>query len=735
MGKSKPTVFEQVKDDQPNRTVRGLNTSTPLRWLIIVVSVVAVGAFFPGRSGDVQRNVFDASILGTQWTEETVYADYAFPVEKPLELYNRQCDSARKMAPTVFREVQGARDRARVKLTQAVAAIETGLDSTVGFSDGVRRALSNADASIRREAVGILRSHGNAVFDAAYSSGIVSVGLGQLAGTTVIVRLDNTTERVVAIDDVSDTLRIALMLDARIGLTQASSQSLAADVLKWCAVPSLSMDSKATEQMRQTAAMSVPRTIDIVRAGDVIVRKGDRVTEVSLARLASYRDAQYLRSDSQFSPFVVVGSLTHAAMIVTMLVLYLALLRKPSFESNTQLASLLSLPVATAAMAWASVSLPTEIPLEYAILLPALSMLVSVLFEARTAFVTTVVLALVVSGVRGNDYGSGLVLLVSGTLAAYSTNTLQSRTQIFTSILAILLGMLVGILGIDLERATAIERIWPKLVVGSVNAVVSPLATFAIIILMERFANVATDLRLEEYDNLSHPLLTELAEHAPGSYQHTLAVARLAEAAAAAIGANALLAKVGALFHDVGKLEKAEYFVENQIDIDNKHDKLPPKRSAAIIRQHVQDGIDLAKRSGLPERIWKFIPMHHGTILIKHFYAKALDETLLKETVVDEQDYRYPGPKPDSRETAIVMLADASEALSRLVDTSSREELEEAVERIVMDRLKDGQLSEAPLTTQELAVIQESFVRNLLGSSHQRVRYKEVSETTDTPEP
>jgi cyclic-di-AMP phosphodiesterase PgpH len=265
-----------------------------------------------------------------------------------------------------------------------------------------------------------------------------------------------------------------------------------------------------------------------------------------------------------------------------------------------------------------------------------------------------------------------------------------------------------------------------------VNAVLSPLITFGVIIAMERFLNVATDLRVDEFDNTNHPLLKQLNERAPGTYQHTMAVARLAEAAAAEIGANALLAKVGALYHDIGKLEKSEYFVENQIDIDNKHDKLPPKRSAAIIRQHVQDGIELAKEYDLPERIWKFIPMHHGTILIKHFYNKALEESLLKDAVIDEVDYRYPGPKPDSKETAIVMLADAAEALSRLVDTSQREDIDRAVEKIIVDRFLDGQLDDSPLTITDLSDIRESFVKNLLASTHQRVRYKESRE--DQPE-
>jgi putative nucleotidyltransferase with HDIG domain len=320
-------------------------------------------------------------------------------------------------------------------------------------------------------------------------------------------------------------------------------------------------------------------------------------------------------------------------------------------------------------------------------------------------------------------------------LAAYSTTNIQSRTQIFRSLLFVFIGMTVSILGVDLERATPFDTTLLKLMFGTANAIVSPLITFGVIIAMERFFKLATDLRVDEFDTSTHPLLKQLNERAPGTYQHTMSVARLAEAAARDIGANALLTKVGALYHDIGKLEKSEYFVENQMDIGNKHDKLPPKRSAAIIRQHVQDGIELAKEYGLPERIWKFIPMHHGTVLIKHFYNSALDESLLKDAVVDEADYRYPGPIPDSRETAIVMLADAAEALSRLVDTSQRDEIDAAVEQIIIDRFVDGQLDNSELTITELSVIRESFVRNLLGTTHQRVRYKEQPGSPAQPRP
>ena len=418
-----------------------------------------------------------------------------------------------------------------------------------------------------------------------------------------------------------------------------------------------------------------------------------------------------------------------------MVALYLYYVRRSSFQRNGQLASLLSMPVLSAGFGWVTIALPTALPLEYVIIVPGLAMLTSILYDVRTAIVVTLACSLSVAAARGNDHVIAVVLIAGGAMAAYSATNLHARTQIFTSILSILIGLVVVTLSIELERDTPALALILKLGASAANAVISPLLAFAVILVMERTLNLATDLRLEEFDDINHPLLKKLNERAPGTYQHTMAVVRLSESAAAAIGANALLARVGALYHDIGKLEKSEYFIENQIDIDNKHDRLSPKKSAAIIRQHVQDGIELAREYKLPDRIWKFVPMHHGTVLIRHFYAKAIDEAFEKEVLIDEQDFRYPGPKPDSKETAVVMLADAVEALSRLLDTSQRDQIERAVHQIILDRTSDGQLSNTPLTLNDLDVIKESFIKSLLGSSHQRVRYKDTRETPELPQP
>lgn len=733
MARARQTLFDQIKDEQRPTSSTGWNHSPVVRWIMIALALTGTAAFYPGRSGDTTRKVADATMLGTIWTEETVVAEYAFPVRKAERLLTAERDSARVSTPDILlRRSDGSAQRANEDVDRITRALDRNTEIP-GVSAALSAKLKGLDAASVRALQQSLLSDGRRIIEQAYRHGVVN-NLSAAPRSAIVSLRDGGREQLLPRAEVTDATRLQDLGKSGLQLP-APLQAIGIEIIRVVCRPNLVYDEQLTARTREDAAVSVPRTLEFVRQGDVIVRKTQRIDQRILERLSAYREAMYARSDLSLSWMVILGSILHAASVLAILIIYLLYLRRRSWERNGQLASLLSLPVITAAMSWATVQAPGTLPLEYVIVIPALSMLVSVLYEARTAFILTLVMSLTLAGVRGHDHAAGLVMLIAGMLAAYSTTNIQSRTQIFRSLLFVFIGMTVSILGVDLERATPFDTTLLKLMFGTANAIVSPLITFGVIIAMERFFKLATDLRVDEFDTSTHPLLKQLNERAPGTYQHTMSVARLAEAAARDIGANALLTKVGALYHDIGKLEKSEYFVENQMDIGNKHDKLPPKRSAAIIRQHVQDGIELAKEYGLPERIWKFIPMHHGTVLIKHFYNSALDESLLKDAVVDEADYRYPGPIPDSRETAIVMLADAAEALSRLVDTSQRDEIDAAVEQIIIDRFVDGQLDNSELTITELSVIRESFVRNLLGTTHQRVRYKEQPGSPAQPRP
>lgn len=704
MARNRPTLFEQLQgEDRQVEPGKGLTTSNTLRIVLIIASTLALVFFLPGGLGEAQHAAFDRSRLGTTWTEETVVAQYPFPVLKNNDSLLAERRAASADVPPYVKRAPDALQR----------CIDNFNSVTNTLADSVRP---------------LVRARGLVALQSLYVRGFRSNAFDTTKAAICIERLPSGEEISFNAASIPDSISAIRELESTMQDVPSAVRRLIASAVVRSAVPTLSLDRSAWEIERVRAEQGVATTLEIIHQGDVIVRKGDRIDEKILTRLSAYRYSELARSTTRFSVLSALGSLGHAIVLIAMLVLYLYFVRRSSFMRNGQLATLLSMPVVSAGLGWLSIILPSDLPLEYTIIVPGMAMLVSILYDVRTAIVVTLACSLSVAAARGNDHIIAVVLIAGGAMAAYSATNLRSRTQVFTSILAIAAGLVIVTVSLELERATALLPLLLKLGAASVNAILSPLFALAVIVIMERAMNLATDLRLEDFDDINHPLIHQLNERAPGTYQHTMSVVHLSESAAAAIGANPLLARVGALYHDIGKIEKSEYFIENQIGIDNKHDKLNPKKSATIIRQHVQGGITLAKDNRLPDRIWKFIPMHHGTMMIKHFYAKAKEEASAEGLTIDEADYRYPGPKPDSKETAIVMLADAVEALSRLVNTRERHEIEEAVDQIVIDRLRDGQLSESPLTMHDIDVIKESFVKTLLGSSHQRVRYMDVKE-------
>ena len=240
---------------------------------------------------------------------------------------------------------------------------------------------------------------------------------------------------------------------------------------------------------------------------------------------------------------------------------------------------------------------------------------------------------------------------------------------------------------------------------------------------LEEFTGIDTYLKLLEWSDLNRPLMRRLSLEAPGTFAHTMRIANLAEAAADAVGANGLRARVGAYYHDIGKLRKPDYFVENQPRGRNPHDKLKPLTSASIIRNHVRNGLDLADEHGLPAALRAFISEHHGTGHITYFYEKARE----RDGAVSPADFSYPGPIPQTAETAIVMLADGVEASANVLHDPTPEKIREVIDHIARQRIEQGQLRDAPLTLKQLEIVKEQFARVLIGMYHHRIDYPRSS--------
>jgi cyclic-di-AMP phosphodiesterase PgpH len=354
---------------------------------------------------------------------------------------------------------------------------------------------------------------------------------------------------------------------------------------------------------------------------------------------------------------------------------------------------------------------------------------VAVLWDTRMALFLVLVLAAITGTLPPFAvYGNVLVILASGAAAALSVRAVRRRSETWVSIAIIAGAAGTMLLAHGLATSQDLVEVARASVFAAGNATVSALLAMGFLFVFELFTGITTDQTLLEWADPTRPLLRRLSLEAPGTYAHTINVANLSEAAATAIGANGLLVRVGVYYHDVGKMLKPHYFVENQPDGRNPHDKLKPETSAAIIKEHVTEGVRLARDAKVPEVILQFILEHHGTQKIGFFYEKAREEG---GADVDLQRFSYPGPKPQSRETAIVMLADSCESATRALQDPTPERVRDLIDNVVAGKLAAGQLDESPLTLREITTVKDQFVKMLSGVVHRRIEYPETKHLTD----
>jgi len=259
----------------------------------------------------------------------------------------------------------------------------------------------------------------------------------------------------------------------------------------------------------------------------------------------------------------------------------------------------------------------------------------------------------------------------------------------------------------------------------------SPVIAYGMLIFYEKVFGITTDLTLLELADFNQPLLRELSTKAPGTFHHSIVMGNLAEEAAAAIGANRIMARVGCYYHDIGKITKPSFFVENQMESVNRHEVLNPSMSAKIIIAHVKNGIELAKKYKIPQGIIDFIPMHHGTTLVSYFYNKAKGSIDENKEDLSDYIYRYPGPKPQTKETGIAMLADTVEAATKAIEDPTPKKLEDKIDGVIKNRFIEGELDECELTLKDLTKIKKAFLKILVGIHHQRIKYPEETSKDD----
>ena len=492
-------------------------------------------------------------------------------------------------------------------------------------------------------------------------------------------------------------------------------------VLEQVIVPNLVVDEFATEIARKNAQNSVKPYEVVFQKGDKILFEGEPVTRLKRDAL---RQAGYNVYELNWTGLIAIYIIVFVGTFLFLS--YMKFFEKdflqPKYMAITAFLTLL--------LAFIGVVLPTGFS-PYVIPIPAFLILMSIFTKPRIAFVASVLLLSIMAiGYQYNiQYLVAFILLSLFSVVSMSQIRYAERVDIIKTGFNIGLAGLIIVLSIYILEKCLIEVDNVLLVKNCsfilLNAIFSAIVASGLMPLLESTFKIITPYGLAEYGDHDQKLLKRLQIDAPGTYHHSLMVSNLCEAAAEAIGADPILARVGALYHDIGKLKRPLFFVENQsyFLIENPHNKFTPRISKMIITAHPKDGLEIAKEAGLPQVIQNFIIQHHGEGLASYFYNQAVQEEGAEN--VKEEQFRYPGPKPNTKETAILMIADAVESAVRSLKNPTTEEIENMINKIIVERLNDGQLSDSPLTLKDIKTIAATFLRILRGMQHNRIKYQE----------
>jgi len=552
-------------------------------------------------------------------------------------------------------------------------------------------------------------------------------------------RLSNGDE-VLEIGDARVLAQTALV--ERLELSDAAESTLG-EFVGGLVEPTLRFNSNESTQRRRERVDAVEPAFYPVKRGRVLLRQGDEVTSQKILELEAL--AQQYRSDS--SLVGLAGMALLVALAVFSLWRYVVHYQKRMRYQRVRHLYLLVLVAIVGMVALTRGSLflgdavanaAAQEPFtdvesyKYAVPFASGAVLLMLLVDVQVAWAFSAVFA-VVLGAMTQDLGMMVYALLGSFAAVYGMSQYKQRTALTSA------GFLVGgvnamaVLGLALAAGPieSLSGLGFQVVCAIAGGfLVSIVATIALPPLEHVFQSL-TDIKLLELSNMNLPLLKELAVSAPGTYHHSVVVGTLAEKAAEAVGVNPLFARVAAYYHDIGKLRQPQYFVENQKDGNNPHDNLSPNMSALVLVSHVKDGVAYAQEHGLPRPLIDAIPQHHGTRLIRFFYEKAKQAAVEEGREVNESDFRYPGPKPRSKETAILMLADGVEAISRTLSDTSPARLRTMIKRAIQESVDDDQFVECSLTLEDLSKISDAFLSVLAGMHHQRIEYPDATDSSD----
>ncbi|MFH5831555.1 HD family phosphohydrolase [Halalkalibaculum sp. DA3122] len=701
--------------------------------------------------------------VGEPWRAEDLTAPFTFPLQKTQQEIDQERQNIRQSTPPIFHIDHKAKINIQSRLDSLFKDMQPVLQSYLQWqqsktqdngttsNDSLRfvREMNLAEVNLSESSWRALlenyakvngvgtQQNGSAQFvgddlkqqledliNEVLRDGIINAEKDTLSLDEITVRdLRERTERTYSVANVRDMDEVKEF--ARFRLSRSYFEEIASagsQLFNQVIQPNYIFNRNDTESRVDEALANISTTKGAVSQGQVIIRKGDLVNREKANWLESLAEARAQNASDTERWLRYFGDVLAIMAIITVFIFYLYLYRRSIFNDNSML--LLVVIAMSIICIASSISYGLNDISPYIVPVAVAPIILTIIFDSRVGLLSTISLALLTGLIIGNNFEYVAATTVACSLGLFSVRDIKKRSQFFFITPGIVfVSYAVILIGFNMTAFEGWNELATDLLFVIINSVFI-LFTYPLILFFEKVFNVTTDFTLLELSDTNLPLLKDLMTKAPGTFHHSLQVANLSEAAAGSIGANGLLCRVGALYHDIGKMENPGYFVENQSG-PNEHDKLKPRMSALVIKAHVSNGVKVARNHGLPEIIVDFIKTHHGTSLIKFFFEKAKENTDEEKDEIQEKDFRYDGPLPRTKETGILLLADGVEAASRAMKDPSYQKLENLVNKMVDDRVNEGQLSNCPLTFQDLRSIKETFLNILMGIYHSRVEYPE----------
>ena len=667
--------------------------------LLFVLITATVVYLFP-KGGQFKYNIQK----GKPWPYENLYAPFDFAILKSEEDLAKEKEEIEANKKLFFTVREGVLERVEEKYdVQVLLVLE-----------------DSAAAGINKKSIA---SFGKRFLNTVYKTGFLNKSDNDkvVKNTVITLRRGNEAEDI-ASDKLFTTEMLVPELQSYFDNTRYKPLEQRFTTLFFAILePNIFYDEELTQRVIDEEIKSLSVNKGLVTENERIIAKGD-VVEGSkyeiLMSLKSEYDSQ-LWSKSNYN-WIVFGYTILVAMVLLMLMLFLQRYRPAIWENNTKMTFIFFNIILIVFL----VTIVQKYWLNYIYVVPIiiLPIILKAFFDARLGLFTHLVTVLILGFIVPNSFEFIFLQMIAGIVTILTVSELHQRANLFVSILKITLVYMVSYLAFSIiQEGNAQQLKWSYFALFALNGVLSFLSLFLILIYEKTF-NLVSDVSLLELSNTNSKLLRELNEKAPGTFQHSMQVANLAEASANEIGANAMLVRTGALYHDIGKMLNPMYFIENQSTSVNPHNELPPLDSAEIIIDHVLKGIEMSKKNGLPDRVIDFIRTHHGTTMVYYFYKKQLE---LTPDFADKKSFTYPGPIPFSKETAILMMCDACEAASKSIKDPTAILIDELVEKVINGQMNQGQYMNSNITFKEIQIIKKVIKKKLNNIYHLRIEYPE----------